>query len=128
MQKEDISNRKRRHRLSRSRAKAHQNSRSQETPIARRLRSPNSTSQIDRITDDIDRPSSILIDERHPDQVSGSLHDSCSREEVSRFVDRGPESGPLGTREEIHGCFDDGYRRAGGKEVADHHGETNDES
>jgi len=128
MQKENISDRKRCHRLSSSRAKAHQNSRSQETPIASGLRSPDSTSQINRIADDIDWPSSIFIDERHPNQVSGTLHQSCGREEVSGFVDRWPESsGLLGTREEFHGGFNDCNRRAGGKEVANHHRKTDDE-
>jgi hypothetical protein len=129
MQKEDIRNGKRSHRLSRSRPKAHQNSRSQKAAISRRLRSPDSTGKVDSIADNIDRPPSILIDKWHPDQVASPLHQSCSREEESRLIDSRPETtGQLEIWEEFLGCFNDGYGRTCSEEIADHHCKTDDES
>jgi len=129
MQEENIRNRKRSHRLSGARAKPHENSRSQKTSVAGRDRSPNSTSKINSITNNIDRPSSILIDERHPDQVPSTLHKGRSREKVSRLVDRRPEvvGVQLGIRKELHGCFNNGNGWACGKEIADHHREADNE-
>ena len=128
MQKEDIRNRKRSHRLSRSRPKAHQNSRSQKAAISRRLRSPDSTGKVDSIADNIDRPPSILVDKWHPDQVTSSLHQSRSREEESRLIDgRAETTRLLEIREEFLGCFNDGYGRTCSEKIADHHCETDDE-
>jgi hypothetical protein len=129
MQKEYISNRKGSHRLSGPRAKPHQNSAGQKAPVARRDRGPDGTHKIKSITDDVNWPPSILIDERHPDQVTSPLHESGGREEVRSFVDGGPESAGsrLGTRKELHGCLNNGNRWASSKEIADHHSEANDE-
>lgn len=129
MQKEDIRDRKGSHRLSRPRPEAHQNSRSQKTPISRRLGSPDGTDKVDSIADNIDRPPSILIDKWHPDQITGSLHQSRSREEESRLIDGRPQAtGLLEIREEFLGCFNDGYGRSCSEKIADHHCETDDES
>ncbi len=128
MQKEDIRNGKRSHRLSGSRPKAHQNSRSQKAPISRRLRSPDSTGKVDSIADDIDRPPSILIDKWHLNQVTSSLHESSSREEEGCLIDSWPKTiGLLEIWEEFLGSFNDGYSWSCSKEIADHHCKTDDE-
>ena len=128
MEEEDVRNCQRSNTLSCACEEAHEDSGGKLTPIALRNTRPNRSDGIAGKRDYIDWSSSILYNQRHPDDIAGTLQEGGGGEEVCNFGDGRREfRQSWWNTSERYGDVDNSHSRAGSQEVTEKHCSTHQE-
>ena len=122
MEEEDVRDCQRSNTLSCACEESHKDSGGKLTPIALRNTRPNCSDGIAGKGDHVYRPSSILDNQRHPDDIASTLQEGGGGEEVCNFGDgrREPRLSWWNAGER-YGDVDDSHSRTGRQEVTEKH-------
>src|SRR6266498_589591 len=127
MKKERVSNGQWCKTFARTSNKSHDNPSRQLCAVCLSGSTPHSSSGVDDKSADIDRPSSILDDDGHPEEIPHSLAESSRGKKVRDFGDMSREIW-TGWTFEVNRDLDDCNRRTRSKKVAKEHRQTHKNS
>lgn len=105
MEEKDIGNGNGREALCSSCGKTHDDSGNEKVGVLLGHTAPNGSDEVQGKGHDVYRAATILVGERHPDEITETLEQGGAVEEVSRLGNGASHSGLLPVGEEVLGCL-----------------------